>query len=116
MLGFGASASGSVAVGRRNLEDQNYDLYYGVVRRIQDKARLEAEVDGKFYESKFTELYTKNLHDLWQATDAYATGHTEFSFGADSFVGEVWEERRNMMNALKKIGGSSKEEPDFVPF
>jgi hypothetical protein len=116
LLGVGASASGSVTVGRRNLEDQNHDLYYGVVRRIQDKARQEASEEGTFDNARFNEVYTKSLHELWQATDAYAKGHSEFSFGAGSFVGEVWEERSEMMDALRKIGGTGKEEPAFVPF
>ena len=105
LLGFGARAAGSVEVGRRNTEEHNYDLYYGIVGRIQEKARKKAtRPDGTLDSVTYSKLYTQGLHDLWRATDEVARGKTEFSFGASGFVGEPWEDAKALM---RKVHGRS---------
>jgi len=108
LLGTGANAQASVHFARRNAEEHNYDLYYGMVGRIQEKAREKAtRPDGMLDSAMYSKLYAQALHDLWKATDEVAHGKTEFSFGADSFLGEPWEDAKAYMRKVR--GGSQTE-------
>ena len=92
LLGSGADASASVRIGQRNFEDHNYNLYYGMIRRIQNEARYQAmQPGGTLNTDRYNQLYTHGLHELWNATDNLSQGKSEFSFGASSIVGAPWE-------------------------
>ncbi|MCD4831674.1 MAG: conjugal transfer protein TraG N-terminal domain-containing protein [Anaerohalosphaeraceae bacterium] len=91
-LGAGANASASVGIGQRNLEKYNYNLYYGMIRRIQSEARHQAiQPSGTLDTGKYNRLYTQGVHELWNATDNLSHGKSDFSFGASSIVGAPWE-------------------------
>lgn len=92
LLGSGSSASATLAAGRTNREETNYNLYYNLIRRIQDTARLKAtDATGHFDKDKYNQLYTQSLYDLYNGTNELAKGKSEFSFGQSGLVGEAWE-------------------------
>jgi len=97
-----ASASGNVAIGRNNLEEHNYNIYQGAIRRFQDERNQNVASHGEEYANR---IYTSRLHDLAKGTDEAMKGRTEFSFGASSVVGEPYERAKNMLNEIK-IGDS----------
>jgi len=80
-------AHGSTSVGKTNYEEENYNMYYGQVRRMQDQAREQATENGEFNPDKFEQKYSKNLKDLYSATNEIAQGKSEVNFGADAPVG-----------------------------
>ncbi|NVM20468.1 MAG: conjugal transfer protein TraG N-terminal domain-containing protein [Desulfobacterales bacterium] len=114
LLGLGAKATGSVQIGRKNIEDHNYNLYYGMVRRMQSEAREKAaRPDGTLDSEMYNKFYMQGLHNVWRATDELAHGKTEFSFGASGFVGEPWEDAKASMRKLRgKSSGPETQPPE----
>ncbi len=102
LFGIKAGASAAVGLGRRNVEEQNFDLYYGTIRRLQSSAMEQATTSGEVNEEQFSNLYSESLYQLTRGTDELAQGKTEFSFGASSGIGETFEEAKEFMNKIKE--------------
>jgi hypothetical protein len=103
-----ASATGNVSIGRRNLEEHNYNIYQGIIRRFQGERNINVRTLG---EKHANEIYTERLHDLAKGTDELVKGRTEFSFGASAVVGEPYERAKNLLNEAtegKQDDSSSK--------
>lgn len=92
LVDAGARVDSKIGTSGANSEESNYNLYYGMVRRIQENSRTMATAaDGRLDENKFRQLYTEGIHELTHGTDHLAAGKTEFSFGASAIVAEPYE-------------------------
>lgn len=88
VIGSGAEFSTRVGGGLSSVENENYDIYYGLARRIQDKAEQYAtNPDGSLDKTRYNDAYMDDLNKIREATDAQATGQGEASFGIKGITG-----------------------------
>jgi|Deesub1362A_J573_1020465.scaffolds.fasta_scaffold00073_7 hypothetical protein len=102
LINSGITNGGMSGLGRRNNEEQNYDVYYGMIRRIQSEAGEKATIGGKFDRNQYEELYLQGLNNLYKATDSIAKGKTEFTFRSSGIIGEPWEEAKAFMKRVRE--------------
>jgi hypothetical protein len=102
LLGVGAKAEASVGIGRKNAEESNYNLYYGLIRNAQKDAREKATIDGKFDQARYTQELTTAYHNLAKATDELASGKNAVEFGASAVVGEPAMAAKRMVDKVIK--------------
>jgi len=96
ITGVGVKGQADLKIGQRNTEEHNYDLFYGMTRRIQETAYEKSmRPDGIFDRNKYRQLYTSGIQDMAQGVDVLAKGQSEFSFGASSIVGAPIETVKN---------------------
>ena len=88
VIGSGAEFSTRVGGGLHSLETENYDIYYGLARRIQDKAEQYAtNPDGSLDKTRYNDAYMSDLNKIREATDAQARDQGEASFGIKGITG-----------------------------
>ncbi len=92
VIGSGAEFSTRVGGGLRSVETENYDIYYGLARRIQEKAEQYAtNPDGSLDKARYNDAYMGDLNKIREATDAQATGQGEASFGIKGIISKFGE-------------------------
>ncbi|MDO9567200.1 MAG: conjugal transfer protein TraG N-terminal domain-containing protein [Candidatus Desulfaltia sp.] len=110
ITGVGVKGQTDLGIGQRNAEEYNYNLFYGMIRRMQETAHEKSmQPDGIFDHNKYRELYTSGIQDMAQGVDALSKGKSEFSFGASSIVGSPYE----TMKSWGKEEQSSPKAPIF---
>jgi hypothetical protein len=119
--GLQIDAKGDIgaSISRTNREIWGYNLQYGVIRRLQEKAVEIATFGGKFHPEIATDYYQKGMQELRQITDGLAKGKTEFQFGASSIIGEPFKaaildtkkQQEQMLEGVKEILNSGVPYP-----
>jgi len=118
-LQINANSDIGVKISRTNQEIWDYNLRYGTIRRLQEKAREVATFGGKFHPEIAHEYYQKGMQEYKQIADDLAKGKTDFEFGADSIIGEPLKEsirwakqhQEEFMKGVKEILDSGKPYP-----
>ncbi|MBW2664015.1 MAG: hypothetical protein JRD93_19065, partial [Deltaproteobacteria bacterium] len=114
LTGISAEAHANLGIGQRNAEERNYNLFYGMTRRIQETAfEKSIQPDGTLDQNMYKELYTSGIHDLTQGADALAKGNSEFSFGVSSIVAPPVEFIKNLKEKIFPEEQASPKEPVF---
>lgn len=112
-----AGAKTAAGFERYSRQVSEQSLHYGVDRRLQEKAKEVATIDGKFYPKIAADYLHKGRQEMQDMTDARAKGQTEFSFGTTSVIAPLLkgavQDSNNLRDQIFNMGREENDNGEF---